>query len=45
MRHRDRLGTGDLLILLAVLRLGDQAYGVTIARFSVPEAGKMLTPQ
>src|SRR5215510_9576787 len=32
MRKGDYLGNFDLMLLLALLRLGDDAYGVTIAR-------------
>ena len=32
MRRGDYLGNFDLMLLLAVLRLGDEAYGVTIAQ-------------
>ena len=32
MRKGDYLGNFDLMLLLAVLRLGDEAYGVTIAQ-------------
>ena len=32
MRRGEYLGNFDLMLLLAVLRLGDEAYGVTIAQ-------------
>ena len=32
MRRREYLGNFDLMLLLAVLRLSDEAYGVTIAQ-------------
>ena len=32
MRRRDYLGEFEHVVLLAVLRLGDQAYGVTVRR-------------
>src|SRR5262245_19168257 len=32
MRKGDYLGNFDLMLLLALMRLGDDAYGVTIAR-------------
>jgi PadR family transcriptional regulator, regulatory protein PadR len=32
MRGRDYLGEFEHVVLLAVLRLGDQAYGVTVRR-------------
>ena len=32
MRRRDYLGQFELMVLLAVIRIGDDAYGVPIAR-------------
>ena len=32
MRRRDYLGSFELMVLLAMMRLGDEAYGVPIAR-------------
>jgi DNA-binding PadR family transcriptional regulator len=32
MRRRDYLGSFELMVLLALMRLGDEAYGVPIAR-------------
>ena len=32
MRRRDYLGSFELMVLLALMRLGDEAYGVAITR-------------
>lgn len=32
MNRQDRIGSFELLVMLAVLQLGDQAYGVMISR-------------
>jgi DNA-binding PadR family transcriptional regulator len=36
------LGTADLMILLVLMRLGDEAYGVTIAREIEETGGRMV---
>lgn len=36
------LGTADLMILLVLMRLGDEAYGVTIAREIGEAGGRMV---
>jgi PadR family transcriptional regulator, regulatory protein PadR len=40
MRKGDYLGNFDLLLLLALLRLGDDAYGVTIAQELEEQTGR-----
>lgn len=40
MRKGDYLGNFDLMLLLALLRLGDDAYGVTIARELEEQTGR-----
>jgi DNA-binding PadR family transcriptional regulator len=40
MRKRDYLGSFELMVLLAVLRVGDQAYGVPIAGEIEESTGK-----
>jgi DNA-binding PadR family transcriptional regulator len=40
MRKGDYLGNFDLMLLLALLRLGDDAYGVTIARELEQQTGR-----
>ena len=40
MRKGEYLGTFDLMLLLAVLRLGEDAYGVTIARALEEQTGR-----
>ena len=40
MRKRDYLGSCELMVLLAVLRVGDEAYGVPIAREMEETTGK-----
>ena len=42
----DTLNLGELeqLILLAILRLGDEAYGVTIRAVLAERAGRSITP-
>jgi PadR family transcriptional regulator PadR len=36
------LGTADLMILLVLMRLGDEAYGVTIAREIEETSGRVV---
>jgi DNA-binding PadR family transcriptional regulator len=40
MRKGDYLGNFDLMLLLALLRLGDDAYGVTIAEELEKQTGR-----
>jgi len=40
MRKGDYLGNFDLMLLLALMRLGDDAYGVTIARELEEQTGR-----
>jgi PadR family transcriptional regulator len=40
MRKGEYLGNFDLMLLLALLRLGDDAYGVTIARVLEEQTGR-----
>ena len=40
MPSRDNLGTVELMVLLAVLRLGDEAYGVPISREIAEQTGR-----
>jgi DNA-binding PadR family transcriptional regulator len=40
MRKGDYLGNFELMVLLAVLQLGDEAYGVTIARELEEQTGR-----
>ena len=40
MRKGDYLGNFDLMLLLALLRLGDDAYGVTIAGVLEEQTGR-----
>jgi PadR family transcriptional regulator PadR len=40
MRQRDYLGSFELMVLLAVLRLGDDAYGVPISREIESDSGR-----
>ena len=40
MRKGDYLGNFDLMLLLALLRLGDDAYGVTIAQVLEEQTGR-----
>ena len=44
MSPRDSLGELEHLILLAILRLGDQAYGVPILREIEERSGRRLNP-
>jgi DNA-binding PadR family transcriptional regulator len=44
MRPVVNLGEFEQLILLAILRLGDQAYGVTIRAELADRAGRTITP-
>lgn len=41
---RSSLGELEQLVLLALLRVGDEAYGVTIAQEIQERAGRSLTP-
>jgi DNA-binding PadR family transcriptional regulator len=40
MRHRDYLGSFELMVLVAVMRLGDDAYGVPISTELEAETGR-----
>jgi PadR family transcriptional regulator PadR len=40
MRRREYLGSFELMVLLAVLRLGEDAYGVPISREIERESGR-----
>jgi len=40
MRRRDYLGSLELMVLLAVLRLGEDAYGVPISREIEDQSGR-----
>src|SRR6476646_6391344 len=40
MRHRDYLGSFELMVLLAVLSLDNEAYGVPITQELEAEAGR-----
>ncbi|HVZ21869.1 MAG TPA: helix-turn-helix transcriptional regulator [Vicinamibacterales bacterium] len=42
MRRRHALTEFELLILLAILRLGEEAYGVTVAREIEQRAGRTV---
>jgi PadR family transcriptional regulator PadR len=42
MSDRTRIGASELLILLALLRLGDDAYGVTIGREIESATGRVV---
>src|SRR5260370_39557704 len=42
MESRFNLGTFDLMILLALMRLGDAAYGVTISREIEETSGRVV---
>ena len=42
MKGRFKLGTFDLVILLAVMRLGDAAYGVPISREIEETSGRVV---
>lgn len=43
MARRDYLGEFEQMVLLAVMRLGDQAYGVTIRREIEARTGRQVT--
>lgn len=40
MNHRGYLGNFELIVMLALIRLGDNAYGVPIAREIAAKAGR-----
>jgi len=40
MRHRDYLGSFELMVLLSLIRLGEDAYGVPISREIEAQAGR-----
>jgi DNA-binding PadR family transcriptional regulator len=42
MQRRSNLGTFDLMILLALMRLGDAAYGVPISREIEETSGRVV---
>src|SRR5438132_2307075 len=42
MRKRHGLGTFDLIVLLALIRLGDEAYGVSAAREIEETSGRSV---
>jgi len=43
MASRERLGEFEQIVLLAILRLGDQAYGVPVRREIEVRTGRSLT--
>jgi len=43
MGQREHLGEFELIVLLAIIRLGDQAYGVPVRREIETRTGRSLT--
>jgi PadR family transcriptional regulator, regulatory protein PadR len=43
MRDRSHLGSFELIVMLAVIRLGDDAYGVPISRQIKERGGRSVT--
>jgi PadR family transcriptional regulator PadR len=43
MPHRSHLGSFELIVMLAVIRLGDESYGVPISREIRERGGRSVT--